>query len=88
LVKGEFRLGGDPIDLSRITCPLLVLTARNDHLDAPSSTQGILRHVRSQDVESMTIEAGHVGLVVGGKAHRTFWPKATRWLADRSTKAI
>src|SRR5262249_45750800 len=88
LVKGEFHLGGDRIDLGRIACPLLVLTARNDHLVAPSSTEGILRHVRSEDVELMTIEAGHVGLVVGGKAHRTFWPKATRWLADRSTPTI
>ena len=33
----------------------------------------------------MTIDAGHVGLVVGGKAQKTFWPEATRWLAARST---
>jgi hypothetical protein len=35
----------------------------------------------------MSIEAGHVGLVVGGKAHKVFWPKTTQWLADRSTRA-
>ena len=29
----------------------------------------------------MEIDAGHVGLVVGSKAHKTFWPEATRWLA-------
>jgi polyhydroxyalkanoate synthase subunit PhaC len=85
LVRGEFHLGDRRIDLGRITCPLLVLTAKNDHLVAPPSTEGILSHVRSQDVESMAIDAGHVGLVVGGKAHRSFWPKATRWLAERST---
>jgi hypothetical protein len=28
-----------------------------------------------------------VGLVVGGKAQKAFWPRATRWLADRSTPA-
>ena len=27
----------------------------------------------------MTIDAGHVGLVVGGKAQK-IWPEATRWL--------
>jgi polyhydroxyalkanoate synthase len=85
LVKGEFSIGGMRIDLGRITCPLLVLTADKDHLVAPSSTQGIVSRVQSRDVESMSIDAGHVGLVVGGKAHRSFWPKATSWLAERST---
>ena len=33
----------------------------------------------------MRIDAGHVGLVVSGKAQKALWPEATRWLADRST---
>jgi polyhydroxyalkanoate synthase len=85
LVRGEFRLGRERVDLAKITCPLLLLMARNDHLVPPCSTEGIRPHVGSQDVESIVIEAGHVGLVVGGKAQRSLWPTATRWLADRST---
>jgi polyhydroxyalkanoate synthase len=85
LVRGQFALGQQRVDLGRIGCPLLLLTARNDHLVAPASTEGIRPHVRSAEIESMMIDAGHVGLVVGGKAHRTFWPAATRWLAERST---
>ncbi len=84
LVRGELRLGARRIDLGQITCPLLLLTAKNDHLVAPASTEGIRPHVASRDVKSMMIEAGHVGLVVGGKAQKTFWPAATRWVADRS----
>jgi polyhydroxyalkanoate synthase len=84
LVRGDLHLGGRRVDLARITCPLLLLTAKNDHLVAPSSTEGIRPHVKSQDVESITIDAGHVGLVVGSKAQRSLWPEATRWLADRS----
>ena len=85
LVRGELRLGARRVDLGRITCPLLLLTADNDHLVAPSSTEGIRAHVGSRDVESMTIDAGHVGLVVGGKAQKTLWPAATGWMAARST---
>ena len=51
LVRGEFRLGGRRVDLGRITCPLLLLTAENDHLVDPTSTEGILPHVGSRDVE-------------------------------------
>jgi polyhydroxyalkanoate synthase len=85
LVRGEFHLGPRRIDLGRIVCPLLLLTARNDHLVPPTSTEGIRAHVGSRDIELLTIDAGHVGLVVGGKAQKTIWPQATRWLADRST---
>ena len=51
----------------------------------PESTEGILPHVGSRDVKSMSINAGHVGLVVSSKAQKEYWPEATRWIADRST---
>jgi polyhydroxyalkanoate synthase len=87
LVKGALHLGDRRIDLGQISCPLLLLTADNDHLVDPSSTEGILPHVASQDVQKMRFDAGHVGLVVSDRAHRSFWPEATRWLAERSTPA-
>jgi polyhydroxyalkanoate synthase len=88
LVRGEFYLGHRHVDLRRIRCPLLVLTARNDHLVPPQSTLGILPHVGSPDAEAMTIDAGHVGLVVGGKAHKALWPEAAGWLAARSSSPV
>jgi len=36
-------------------------------------------------VRKMMIRAGHVGLAVSLKAHRQFWPEATKWIAERST---
>jgi polyhydroxyalkanoate synthase len=87
LVRGEFRIGRRRVDLGRITCPLLLLTAEADHLVAPSSTEGVRPHVGSRDVTSMGIGAGHVGLVVGAKAHAKFWPEVTRWTAERSPVA-
>ena len=88
LVRGELRLGAQQIDLRRLVCPLLLLTAKNDHLVAPASTEGIRPHVGSSDVQSLSIDAGHVGLVVSSKAHKTLWPDATRWLAARSSRAL
>jgi polyhydroxyalkanoate synthase len=85
LVRGQFQVGGRRIDLGGITCPLLLLTATNDHLVSPLATEGLRPHVGSRDIRSIEIGAGHVGLVVGSKAQRTMWPEATRWLAERST---
>jgi polyhydroxyalkanoate synthase len=83
LVRGEIQLDKRRVDLSRIECPLLLLTAENDHLVAPPSTERIRPHVSSRDVKAMRIDAGHVGLVVSSKAHKAFWPEAARWLAER-----
>lgn len=87
LAKGEFHLGDAPVMLSEITCPLLLLTARADHLVPPSQTERIASLVGSKDVKTMCLEAGHVGLAVSSKAHKTFWPAATRWIAERSSPA-
>jgi len=88
LVRGEFHLGDRRIDLRRIACPLLLLTAKNDHLVPPRSTNGIEPLVSSREIKTMMIDAGHVGLVVSGKAHKTFWPEATRWLTERRLGAL
>jgi polyhydroxyalkanoate synthase len=62
LVRGEFTLRGRRVDLRRVACPLLLLTAKNDHLVAPASTEGIRPCVSSRDVRSMSSSGGHVGL--------------------------
>jgi polyhydroxyalkanoate synthase len=87
LVKGEFRLapGEEPVQLEKIACPLMLLTASADHLVPPVQTKGVVPHVGSTDVKSMTLDAGHIGLAVSTKAHKKFWPEATKWLAERST---
>jgi polyhydroxyalkanoate synthase len=87
LVRGEFRLGEDLVRLERIVCPLLLLTARGDHLVPPAQTSGILPCVGSQDTKVMTLDVGHVGPAVSSKAHRQFWPEATGWIGERSHSA-
>jgi polyhydroxyalkanoate synthase len=88
LIRGEFHLGHERVDLGRIRCPLLLLTAQADHLVPPASTLSLREHVASPDVESMSIDAGHVGLVVSSAAHRALWPAAVRWLRQRSSSAL
>jgi polyhydroxyalkanoate synthase len=84
LAKGEFRLNNVPVDLKRITCPTLLLTADADHLVLPKSTLAARRLVGSAEVKAMALKAGHVGLAVSSKAHRQFWPEAVRWIASKS----
>jgi polyhydroxyalkanoate synthase len=78
-------LRGEPVDLNGIACPLLLLAAKQDHLVPPSATFGLAAHVRSNEIEQMSIPVGHVGLAVSSKAHQNCWPAAADWLAKHST---
>jgi polyhydroxyalkanoate synthase len=84
LMKGEFKLGDELVDLSKITCPLQILTASADHLVPPCQSEGLKTKVGSKDIKCRTLDAGHIGLSVSSKAHKAFWPEVTQWLADRS----
>ena len=85
LVMGEFQLNDRPVKLQNITCPLLTLVAEQDHLVPPNSTLAIRHYVSSKFFQSMSINAGHIGLAVSSKAHSQLWPDAAMWIADHST---
>lgn len=87
LVHEKFRLNNSPIKLTDIQCPILLLTADYDHLVPPASTLALQKLAGSQDIRSLSIDAGHIGLAVSKKAHRDggLWSKAAMWLADRSS---
>ncbi len=85
LVQGKMHLNEQRVDLRNITCPLLMLVAQLDHLVPPSSTLNLRHHVRSQQIQEMSIDAGHIGLAVSSKAHQRLWPDAAGWIADHST---
>jgi poly[(R)-3-hydroxyalkanoate] polymerase subunit PhaC len=89
LVKGEFKLGDVPVDLGNITCPLQILMASADHLVPPCQSEGLKNLVgtKKNDIMCRTLDAGHIGLSVSSKAHKTFWPEVTQWLADYSSKS-
>ncbi|WP_182866544.1 class III poly(R)-hydroxyalkanoic acid synthase subunit PhaC [Stieleria mannarensis] len=86
LVNDQMVLAGESIRLESITCPILLLVAQRDHLVPPESTLAIRQHVGSQDITTLSIPAGHIGLAVGSQAQQELWPSATDWIANHSTE--
>lgn len=86
LIKGELEVGGERVDLKTIDCPVLNLIAQNDHLVPPNQSLSFNDVVRSKDRKLITFPAGHIGMAVGGRAHKELWPTVCDWLADRSEK--
>jgi len=86
LIKGELKVAGKPISLNKITMPLFVIVGNADNLVPSASTIGIIQHVKSKDKKVYENPSGHIGVAVGGKAHKVMWPEVTAWLAERSEK--
>jgi polyhydroxyalkanoate synthase len=80
LVKGEIKLRGRRVDLSNITCAVLNIAGKKDHICTVPQAEATMNAISSEDKEFFVLDAGHVGLLTGSDAKRTLWPKISTWL--------
>jgi polyhydroxyalkanoate synthase subunit PhaC len=84
LIKGEVTVKGEPVDLSRITVPLLNIAGEKDHIATPEQVAPLNEIVSSKDKTYLLLPAGHVAMLVGAGAKKGLWPKVLSWLDKRS----
>jgi polyhydroxyalkanoate synthase subunit PhaC len=87
LVRGKLVVDGRRVDLGRIVCPLLIMTAGDDPLCPPPSATVLAGLVSSSDKEVLEVPGGHIGAVAGKQAAEHLWPVLARWLMSRSQGA-
>jgi polyhydroxyalkanoate synthase subunit PhaC len=82
LVKGGWRMDGDSetVDLSQITMPIATIVGLKDNLVPPESTEGVLAHVGSQEIQKFEHPSGHIGLSTSRSAHQELWPRFAAWV--------
>jgi polyhydroxyalkanoate synthase len=87
LVKGEVELRGQRVDLSNIGCAVLNISGKWDYIVPTSKTEATTALARSSDKESVSLDAGHVGMLVGPGA-KDLRVRLRDWLAPRSGALI
>src|ERR1700694_145485 len=80
LVKGEFRLGGEKVNLRKITMPVLNIFAQEDHIIPPKSSQALKKQVGTKDYTELPLPGGHVGVFVSGKSQGILGKNIYGWL--------
>ena len=83
LVRGEYYIGDDRIDVSEIEMPVQQIVGEYDHIVPPESSKPLNDQVSSADERLIEFSAGHIGISVSGGAHANLWPDVCDWLADR-----
>jgi polyhydroxyalkanoate synthase len=83
LVKGEFEIGGQRVDLKQITMPVLCLYADFDTLVPPAACKKLLEYVGTKDKQELSFPVGHIGIFVSGKTQATLAPRIAEWVNQR-----
>ena len=84
LVNKTLDIGGRPVDLAKITVPLLHVVAEHDHIVPYEASSPLVKMVGSADKEEVILKGGHVSLVAGANAQKRLWPRLDQWLQERS----
>ena len=84
LYRGELVMGGRPVRLERITCPVFVVGAKEDYIAPPGCVRALMDAVGSHEKEYIELPGGHISLIAGRGASVHCWPKVSGWLAPRS----
>lgn len=83
LVRGGLVIGGQPVDLRRIACPLLNIYATQDHLVPPSASRPLARLTGSRDYSAFAFDGGHIGVYVSRRAQELLPGTIAEWLGRR-----
>ena len=83
LVKGELELRGRRVDLSNIECAVLNVSGKRDYVVPTFKTEATTTLARSLDKESVSLDAGHVGMLAGPGA-KDLRAHLRDWLTPRS----
>jgi polyhydroxyalkanoate synthase len=84
VMTGRVRLGGRQVRIADITCPVLNIMAKHDHIVTPAAARPLTDLVSSTDVTELVVPAGHIGLAMSQQSVRYTIPELTSWLMARN----
>ncbi len=83
LAKGTLQIAGVPVDLKKITMPIITIYASEDHLVPPNTTKPLNDLVGSKDKTVYAFPGGHVGVFTGRRSQTELAPTLANWLKER-----
>ena len=80
LIKGEFHIRSNLIDLKNITMPVLNIMAKDDEIVPPSASRALKQYVGTKNYFQRVIPGGHIGIYVSDNTLNTLPKMISRWL--------
>lgn len=83
LLKGGLQIGGNVVDLGKISCPILNVYALQDHLVPPAASRALEGLTGSRDYSAFEFDGGHIGIYVSRSAQERLPQAIAQWLQSR-----
>ncbi|HAE50156.1 MAG: esterase [Tistrella sp.] len=85
LAKGDFIALGRRLNLKTITCPTYLLAGAGDDITTPEQVLDAAKYIGTPaaDIVQQTVPGGHIGLFMGARTLKEYWPGIARWIAGR-----
>jgi polyhydroxyalkanoate synthase len=89
--RGQFaasrlEVGGWPVALARIGCPVLNVCAEHDKLVPVEDSLAFGKHL-GHSASNLVFACGHLGLMLSRPAHAHLWPHVAKWLDGEAVVA-
>lgn len=84
LVNGGLRILGKSVNLRRIRCPLILVAGDKDDITPREQVFNVERHVSSKEIMKLTVPAGHIGVFMGKKILREYWPQIIKKISSQN----
>ena len=84
LSRGTMTVAGTPVDLRKLTAPLLNVIALRDHICAPPASRALMALVGAGDKQVMEFDTGHIGLTTSRRSLAELWPRIAAWMEQRA----
>lgn len=83
LIAGTLMVGGERVDLGRITAPLLLLAGTQDHITPADQVWALGQHTSTpkDQIQQRLANAGHLGLFMGRESLQNHWLPGLREIA-------
>ncbi len=87
LIAGQLEVGGERIDLGRISCPLNLLAGADDHITPPDQVFALADYAATKETDVLrdTSAGGHLGLFMGRESLQNHWPPLLAAVHERSS---
>jgi len=84
LAKGRFKGLGRVLSLKDVRCPVYLLAGENDDITTKEQVFNATKYLGTpaNKVTQSLAPGGHIGLFMGSRTLRDYWPKIARWIAS------
>ncbi len=87
IMNETIKLSGEPVRLSSIHTPTLIVTFEHDYIVPKESATVMLDRISSAEKAHIHLSGGHVGAVVSRKARSGLWPQLSSWWIEHEEVA-